>query len=63
MLMRSLNSAIILACCSTMRAVNESFVLPWVLETEMILPLTLPMYNYYKYRRQIRHAGYNYAPT
>ena len=44
--MRSLNSAIILAYCSTIRAVNESFVLPWVLETEMILPLTLPMYNY-----------------
>ena len=46
-----------------MRAVNESFALPWVLETEMIFPLTLPMYNYYKYQRQIRHAGYNYTPT
>ena len=57
MLMSSLNSAIILACCLTMRAVNGSFVFPWmgaikelfvlprVPETEMIFPLTLPIYN------------------
>ena len=43
--MNSIDSAFILTYCLTMQAVNGWFLLPWVLETEMIFPLTLPIYN------------------